>query len=157
MKILVVCTGNTCRSPLGEALLRAVADERGHNGLEVRSAGTSAMDGAPASEGSYLVALEHGLDLSAHRARPLTRDLVQQADLVLTMSRRHLQRVRDLGGESKAWLFSEFAQAGDADAEIPDPVGLGMDAYRETYVRLRELAGGVLDRLGSTGDERRDS
>lgn len=146
MRILVVCTGNTCRSPLGEAVLRAEAARQGIE-LEVGSAGTAAYDGAPASEGSYLVALEHGLDLSAHRARSVTRALVDEADLVLTMSRRHLQRVRDLGGETKSHLFAEYAPAGDGGAEIPDPVGQGIEAYRETHARLAELAVNVVSRL----------
>jgi protein-tyrosine-phosphatase len=67
-RILLVCTGNTCRSPLAEVLLRARL--KGHATLEtltVESAGTAAWGGSPASEGSYLVALERGLDLSAHR------------------------------------------------------------------------------------------
>lgn len=147
MKILVVCTGNTCRSPLGEAVLRQAAATQGVT-LEVSSAGTGAFDGAPASEGSYLVGLENGLDLSAHRARSLTRSLVDEADIVLTMSRRHLQRVRDLGGEKKSWLFSEYAEAADDDAEIPDPVGLGIEAYRETHLRLAQLARAIVARLG---------
>lgn len=146
MKILVVCTGNTCRSPLGEVALRAEAAAQGVQ-LVVASAGTGAFDGSPASEGSYLVALEHGLDLSAHRARSLTRALVEDADLILTMSRRHLQRVRDLGGETRSWLFSEYAEQHGDDAEIPDPVGLGIEAYRETHERLQQLAKAVVARL----------
>jgi len=147
MKLLVVCTGNTCRSPLGEAVLRAEAAARGVP-LEVGSAGTGAFDGSPASEGSYLVALEDGLDLSSHRARSLTRALVDEADVILTMSRRHLQRVRDLGGEGKSWLFSEYAAGGEGGQEIPDPVGLDIAAYRETHGRLAELARGVVARIG---------
>jgi len=147
MKLLVVCTGNTCRSPLGEVVLRAEAAARGVP-LEVGSAGTDAFDGSPASEGSYLVALEHGLDLSSHRARSLTRALVDEADVILTMSRRHLQRVRDLGGEGKSWLFSEYASGADGGQEIPDPVGLDIAAYRETHARLAELARGVVARIG---------
>jgi protein-tyrosine-phosphatase len=98
MHILFVCTGNTCRSPLAEALLRHELDQRNVEGIDVSSAGTGAWDGAPASEGAYLVALEHGLDLSAHRARLLTRDLVRQSDLILTMGPHHRARAEALGG-----------------------------------------------------------
>ena len=64
--VLFVCTGNICRSPLAEALLRRELGLRGTDGVQVSSAGTGAWEGAPTSEGAYLVALENGLDLSAH-------------------------------------------------------------------------------------------
>ena len=85
MRLLFVCTGNTCRSAIAEALARREAIERGLADVEVSSAGTSAWDGAPASDGALLVALERGLDISTHRSQQLTRELVQSHDVVLVM------------------------------------------------------------------------
>ena len=99
MHILFVCTGNTCRSPMAEGLLRAALAAKGLDQVTVSSAGTGAWDGAPISEASYLVGLEQGLDLSEHRARLLTRDVVRGADLILAMSGHHIARVAELGGE----------------------------------------------------------
>jgi protein-tyrosine-phosphatase len=147
MRILLVCTGNTCRSPLAEALLKRELAERGLEGVEVSSAGTGAWDGAPASEGAYLVGLEHGLDLSAHRARLVTRELVQAADLILTMARHHRARVEQLGGGGKTYLLGEYAGRHDADAEVRDPFGGDLDGYRETLEDLLQVTGAVADRL----------
>jgi protein-tyrosine-phosphatase len=150
MHVLFVCTGNTCRSPMAEALLKEALAARGFDQVTVSSAGTGAWDGAPASEGSYLVGLEHGLDLSNHRARLLTRDIVKSADLILVMSGHHLARVAELGGEDKVHLLSEYAGRDPARGEVSDPYGADLDSYRTTYDELQELINGVVSRVAGT-------
>jgi protein-tyrosine-phosphatase len=147
MHISFVCTGNTCRSPMAEALLRQALAARGIDSVTVSSAGTGAWDGAPVSEGAYLIGLEHGLDLSEHRARLLTRDLVREADLVLAMSGHHLARVAELGGEHKVHLLGTYAGRDPANAEVTDPFGSDLACYRTTFGELRELIGAVVSRV----------
>ncbi len=156
-QVLLVCTGNICRSPLGEALLRRTLKERGIEGIDVASAGTGAWDGAPASEGAYLVGLERGLDLSGHRARLLTRELVEEADLILTMARHHRARVDELGGEGRVFVLGEYAGRDVDEAEVSDPFGGDLEVYRHTCVELEALVGNTAERLateGKSGDRR---
>ena len=145
MRLLFVCTGNTCRSPLAEVIARQAAAARGLAPITVASAGTGAWADAPASDGSLLVALEHGLDLNAHRAQPLTAEVVAASDLVLTMGPSHLERVEALGGSGRAWMLGEYA-TGAAHA-VGDPFGGDLAVYRETYEELERLIEAALDRL----------
>src|SRR5438477_13190696 len=123
MRILFVCTGNTCRSALSEAIARKIAIERGLTDVDAMSAGTSAHDGAPASDGALLVGMERNMDLGSHSAQTLNRELVQSSDLVLAMGPHHLERIEALGGAGRAHLLSEFASHGASVRPISDPVG----------------------------------
>jgi len=144
MHVLFVCTGNTCRSPMAEAMMQEALVSRGVDQVTVSSAGTGAWDGAPVSEGAYLVGL------STHRARLLTRELVKSADLILTMSGHHRARVAELGGEDKVHVLGEYAGRDESRAEVSDPFGSDLASYRQTYEELQELIGGVVSRVAGT-------
>jgi protein-tyrosine phosphatase len=151
MKILFVCTGNTCRSPLAEAIARKFAIERGLPDVEVASAGTSARDGAPASDGALLVGMERHLDLGSHRSQPLTRPLVAGSDLVLAMGAGHLECIEALGGGDRAFLLTAFPAHGPNGRSVSDPIGADLEVYRATADELEAEIRRVFDRLSSTG------
>jgi protein-tyrosine phosphatase len=117
---------------MAEALMREALAARGIEQVTVASAGTGAWDGAPASEGAYLVGLEHGLDLSEHRAR------------------HHLARVAELGGDDKVHLLGAYAAREPGRAEVNDPFGSDLDSYRSTFEDLQELITGVVSRVAGT-------
>lgn len=128
-KILTVCTGNICRSPLAEYLTRNHLAAAGRT-VHVRSAGIGALIGHPADSDTQSIALAHGVDLSPHRAQQLSLELTRWADLILVMEKHHLQYTQDLDPTTrgKTFLIGHWNKA-----EIPDPYRKGAAAHQLAY------------------------
>ncbi len=127
MNILLLCTGNVCRSPMAEGLLRQSLPMH-----ELFSAGICAQDGAPADPIAVELMWQLGVDIGAHRARPLSRWMMREADLVLTMDSAQ-QRFVQRRFPSAAAKVERLA----ADVDIPDPYGLGLPAFQRALQLIR--------------------
>lgn len=174
IEILVVCTGNTCRSPLVAAWLEHLLDDR----FSVSSAGLLGWNERPASPHAVTVAEARGIDLTAHRSRRLEGALVQRADLVLAMTRQHAWGVaaHEAAAASRTFLLPEVVRLarthgprgtaalrnwsdglavgrdhrhpGRAQDELADPAGLPLATYETLADRVAPLVEQLAIQLG---------
>ena len=132
--VLFVCTGNTCRSPMAEGILKTVVDEEY---CAVKSCGNLPMNGLPPSDNGVQVVEEYGGSIKEHLSQTLTRELIDWADLILVMGYKHFQCVIDIqpGAAVKTFLLKEYKRKVKYN-EISDPIGQDINAYRETAKKM---------------------
>ena len=144
MKVLFVCTGNTCRSPMAEGILKDLAEKKGLD-IEAASAGISVYFGDMANIKSIEAMDKIGLDISGHISKHLSEEMVEEADLILTMSRNHKESIlfSHPDGIEKIFTLNEYGLGRNRD--IKDPFGQSLEVYEKTRDEIYKAIEGLID------------
>ncbi|MDP8240054.1 MAG: L-threonylcarbamoyladenylate synthase [Candidatus Hatepunaea meridiana] len=135
LEVLVVCTGNICRSPLGEVILTDLLGDPDKSGVNVSSAGTHAVDGYPATYEMVAIAADWGIDHSKHRARQITYNILHKSDIILVAEPYHRDLIIQYAPDVKDRIRL-FAEPVGLDS-IPDPIGSSVETYSDNADLIR--------------------
>ncbi|MBU3933151.1 MAG: threonylcarbamoyl-AMP synthase [Candidatus Omnitrophica bacterium] len=150
--ILLVCTGNSCRSVMAWGLLKKMLKERGD--YKIMTAGTRAFKGIPPTGETIQVMSEQDIDVSGHRTSPLSDEILREADLILVMERAHKENILERNPclRNKVHLLNEFGRIGKedklVDPDIPDPIGKPLDFYHRVLDIIKESIVRTAKKLG---------
>ncbi len=145
INVLIVCTGNTCRSPMAEGILKKMLG--GDDSVEVLSGGLMAHEGERVSEDAVEVLAAMNIDISSHTAKNINGDVVRDADLILTMTQAHKDMICAVYGPDAAKKTYTICEYAHFDGEIADPFGLGIKVYRHCAEELEGALEKALERI----------
>lgn len=150
MNITFICTGNTCRSPMAEAIaMKIIAEKYPKSGITISSAGLNTFNGSPASQNSIDVCREIGIDLLEHRSRRINQEIVDNTDIFAVMTQSHADFLLRCGVPSDRVIV--------LGSGIPDPFGGNIEIYRECRDSLIDAVGKLLAKLTEQHNRRDES
>lgn len=149
LRVLFVCTGNICRSPLAEGYLRHLCQTNGYSKIETDSAGISALRGSPPSKEAVAVAEDLGFDISMLKSRQFNKSDLTNFDLILTMTVEQRKWIIEnyKANTKRIRLLRELSATDGESLDIPDPIGLGISSYMETFRYIKKSVENLLEQL----------
>ena len=133
-KILFVCTGNTCRSSMAEAIFNNIAKEKSTLDMKAESAGIEAIDGMPANDKAIETLKRRGIDMSPHKSKKIKSTHIDESEIVLTMTRLHKNQLLAAFPKARGKVFTllEYAGDGSTTADVADPYGQSAEIYERS-------------------------
>ncbi len=146
--VLFVCSGNSCRSPMAEAMMhKMLAND---TNVKVNSAGLFALEGMRANEHAIRTMEKEGVDLSKHRSRQLTRQMAQDADIIVVMTQDHKEAITHFAADvaSKVFLLSEFEEDEEMRGrDIADPIAQPLEGYQRCFAQMKSSIANLVLKL----------
>lgn len=137
--IVYVCTGNTCRSPMAEGILRTLLSQAGIEDVDVSSAGIGTLDGYPATQHAVEISRRHQIDISGHHSTRMTERIFREADLVFALAENHYEALKKMpGADQKLFMVKAYPAGGHDDPQhsVDDPVGGTLEEYKKTFAEI---------------------
>lgn len=156
MNVLFVCTGNTCRSSMAEGLFRDMVNKKGlQDRIKVESAGVFAASGEPASNQSIEAMERQSIDISNHKSRQLTKDMIDNADIIFTMTSNHKRAIISMHNKAmnKTFTLTEYAYGKERSTDIMDPFGAPVKVYEKCLIEIKNALNIILEKLNDKIEE----
>lgn len=137
--IVYVCTGNTCRSPMAEGILRTLLAKSGIEDVDVSSAGIGTLDGYPATHHAVEISRRNQIDISGHHSTRMTDRIFRESDLVFALAENHFEVLKNWqDADKKLYMVKAFPEPGHGDARhsVDDPVGGSLEEYKVTFEEI---------------------
>lgn len=155
MNILFVCTGNTCRSPMAEGIFISLLKDNNIDNINVSSAGISAFEGDSANEKAIYTLKNKGIDIESHMSRQLTKDIIENSNLILTMTKAHKRMILNALPEysNKVFTIKEYVYINNNEdltgknLDIADPFGLDYNFYEKCAEEIEEYLQKIIGML----------
>ncbi|WIV12203.1 low molecular weight protein arginine phosphatase [Proteiniborus sp. MB09-C3] len=155
--ILFVCTGNTCRSSMAEGLFRDMINKKGlQKEFNVESAGVFAATGESASSQAIEAMERQSIDISDHKSRQLTKEMIDNADLILAMTNDHKRAIISINDKSihKTFTLTEFAYENmEKHRDIRDPYGAPVEEYEKSLMEIKNALINIIEKLAEKNEE----
>lgn len=167
MNILFVCTGNTCRSSMAEGIFKYLLEKSDIENINVSSAGISAFEGEAANEKAINALIKKGIDIRGHKARQLTKEIIVESDLILTMTEGHKAMILNAatGCLDRVYTLKEFAgiingeNTKGRNLDIADPFGLDYNSYERSAEEIKEQLNKMIKNINAVSmyEQRRNN